>query len=330
MSTIPRAMGRYQIVRVLGSGATGTVYLAEDPMLARKVALKVITLAPDVDPGAKETYLARFSAEAKALARLDHPCIVQIYDAGEEQNNPWISFQLVDGESLESLIAKRGKLTVRRALLFALDIASALRHAHGSNIFHRDVKPANILIEPKTGMAKLTDFGIAQALWSKPVENGSMIGTPGYMSPEQIDGKEVDARSDIFSLGVVLYQMISGEQPFLRESLLATIDATCRGEYIPLQTFVPDVPKNVDAVVRRCLFVNPNMRIRSADELVDMATPLVPDENAHSRVNMLRSTSPAATAPKPSAFRTTVLGEIYSFVHTNVISRIVDSFMLPN
>lgn len=332
MSTIPRTIGRYQIVKLLGSGAMGKVYLAQDPTLSRKVALKVVALDPAMETKVRDAYLVRFSAEAKSLARLDHPCIVQIFDAGEEQNNPWISFQLVDGESLETVLSRRGKLSVRRALLFAIDIASALYHAHRRNIIHRDVKPANILIESKTGLAKLTDFGIAQASWSKSVEDGSMVGSPGYMSPEQIDGKEVDRKSDIFSLGIVLYQMLSGEQPFLRDSLLATIDSTCRGDYIPLQTLVPDLPKAIDAVVRQCLYADPEMRLGSAVELVAILERLVPDENAAvgKRAEMFSFASEACAKTTPVPSRTTVLGGIYSFLQTNVLSRIVASFTLPN
>jgi serine/threonine protein kinase len=330
MSVIPRTINRYQIVKLLGSGAMGKVYLAEDPMLNRKVALKVVSLDPAIESEVRNAYLTRFSAEAKALAILDHPCIVQIFDAGEEQDNPWISFQLVDGESLETILSRRGKLTIRRALLFAIDIASALQHAHGKKIIHRDVKPANILIEPRTGLAKLTDFGIAQASWSKSAENGSMVGSPGYMSPEQIDGEEADQRSDIFSLGVVLYQMLSGEQPFIRESLLATIDSTCRGDYTPLQSLVPDMPEALHYAVRRCLLADHKMRLGSAAELIDILERLVPDENAHERSGILSSTLPVNVATRPMAPRTTVFGEIYSFLHTNLISPIVESFTVPH
>jgi eukaryotic-like serine/threonine-protein kinase len=278
MSIFPSAIDRYKIVKLLGSGAMGNVYLAEDPTLGRMVALKVITIGNAVHPQVRDAYLSRFSAEAKALARLDHPCIVQIYDSGEERGKPWIAFQFVDGESLEAILSRRRNLTLRRALLFAIDIASALQHAHEWNIIHRDVKPGNILIDQKTGVAKLTDFGIAQAPWSKFVENGSMVGSPGYMSPEQIDGKEVDRRSDIFSLGSVLYRMLTGETPFLRATLPATIDATCRGDYLPLRDLVPDAPKALDAAIRRCLFANYKMRIASAAELIEILTPLIPEE----------------------------------------------------
>jgi eukaryotic-like serine/threonine-protein kinase len=330
MQDIPQTIGRYQILKLLGSGAMGKVYLAQDPTLGRRVALKVVALDPAVEAEVRDAYLVRFSAEAKSLARLDHPCIVQIFDAGEDQNKPWISFELVDGESLETVLSRRGKLSIRRALLFAIDIASALDHAHRRKIIHRDVKPANILVESRTGLAKLTDFGIAQASWSKSVEDGSMVGSPGYMSPEQIDGKEVDQRSDIFSLGVVLYQMLSGEQPFLRDSLMAIIDSTCRGDYVPLQTLVPAVPCALDAVVRRCLCADSAMRLCSAVELVAILERLVPDENAAvgKRAEVF-SFAPAAGTPAVAS-RTTIFGGIHSFLQTNVLSRIVASFTLPN
>jgi serine/threonine protein kinase len=271
---ITKTINRYTIVRLLGKGAMGMVYLAKDPTLERDVALKVVAIDPTVPLEAREAYLARFAAEAKVLARLEHPSIVQIYDTGEDNGEPWIAFQFVEGESLESILEKKRTLTLRRAMLFTMDIASALQHAHGWNIIHRDIKPGNILIEQKTGLAKLTDFGVAQAPWSASSDDGSMIGSPGYMSPEQIDGKIVDQRSDLFSLGILLYQMISGEHPFVRDTMAATINATCRGDYRPLGDLVPEIPKPLDAAIRRCLFVNIAMRMKSAAELVDVLRPL--------------------------------------------------------
>jgi len=274
----PEKIGRYIIEKPLGSGAMGKVYLANDPILGRTVAIKIVSIDPGIQTEARGDYLARFASEAKASARLNHPSIVQVYDAGEENNEPWIAFQLVEGETLEKILSQRLRLTVRRAVLFTIDIASALQQAHSWNIIHRDVKPANILVEQKTGIAMLADFGIAQAQWSAPVKDGTVIGSPGYMSPEQIDGKEVDQRSDLFSLGIVLYQMLSGENPFLRNTIGATMDATCRGIYKPLHEIVPELPRPVDAAVRRCLFANIKMRMRSAAELVDILRPLAPDE----------------------------------------------------
>jgi len=150
MSGIPSTIGRYRHMSLLGSGSMGKVYIAEDPTLDRTVALKVVEIDPTLQADVRDAYRSRFSAEAKALARLDHPNIVHIFDTGEENGKPWIAFQLCDGESLETMLSERIKLSVRRALLFTLDIASALQHAHDWNIIHRDVKPENILIDKKT------------------------------------------------------------------------------------------------------------------------------------------------------------------------------------
>jgi serine/threonine protein kinase len=314
MPEFPEKISRYLIVKPLGSGAMGRVYLADDPILGRRVALKVVAIDPRMQTGARGEYLARFAAEAKASARLNHPSIVQIFDAGEENGEPWIAFQLVEGETLEKILSQRGKLTMRRAVLFTIDIASALQHAHGWNIIHRDVKPANILVEPKSGIAMLADFGIAQARWAMPAEEGAALGSPGYMSPEQIDGKEVDQRSDLFSLGIVLYQMLSGEHPFLRPTLTATVDATCRGDYKPLADLVPGIPRPLDAAVRRCLFPNLKMRMRSAAELVDILRPLAPEEAG---ANAGRPRSPTtrvfveSRATAPGTGTTTIIARVF-------------------
>jgi serine/threonine protein kinase len=308
----PETIGRYRIVKLLGSGAMGRVYRAEDPRLGRSVALKVVAVDPRIQTGARGDFLARFTEEARASARLNHPSIVQVFDAGEENGEPWIAFQLVEGETLETILSRRGRLTMRRAVLFTADIASALQHAHGWNIIHRDVKPANILVEPKSGIAMLADFGIAQARWSTAPEDGAAVGSPGYMSPEQIDGKEVDQQSDLFSLGIVLYQMVSGKNPFLKSTIEATMNATCRGDYTPLRELAPDVPRPLDAAVRRCLFVNLKMRMRSAAELVDILRPLAPEGAAGdaggSRAPITRVfLESRATAPEAS----TVLGKFF-------------------
>lgn len=303
----PEIIGRYRIVKVLGTGAMGRVYRAEDPRLGRSVAVKVVAVDPRIQTGAREEYLSHFAAEARASARLNHPSIVQVFDAGEENGEPWIAFQLVEGETLETILDRRGRLTMRRAVLFTVDIASALQHAHAWNIIHRDVKPANILVEPKSGIAMLADFGIAQAHRSMAPEDGLAVGSPGYMSPEQIDGKEVDQQSDLFSLGIVLYQMVSGKNPFLKSTIEATMNATCRGDYTPLRELVPDVPKPLDAAVRRCLFVNLKMRMRSAAELVDILRPLAPEgstgdtEGSRSPITRVFLES-RATAPAASTF----------------------------
>jgi serine/threonine-protein kinase len=266
----PQQFGRYIIEAQLGKGAMGEVYLAHDPVLDRKIALKVINLDHNLDQQTREDFFARFSSEAKSSAKLNHPSIVSVYDAGEENNLPWIAFQFVEGETLEKLLARRGRLPIKRVVAFSLDIASALQHAHGWNIVHRDIKPANILIENRTGIAMLADFGIAKTPWTGGTQEGEALGSPGYMSPEQLEGSDLDERTDLFSLGVVIYQMISGKHPFIRDSLRATAFATCKGEYTALRDLVGDVPLSLDRVVRRCLFADRRMRVKSALDLIGM------------------------------------------------------------
>jgi serine/threonine protein kinase len=265
-----KKFGRYTVVRLLGEGAMGKVYLADDPVLERKVALKVISMDSMQDTALREDFLKRFSFEAKASAKLTHPSIVAVYDAGEEAGFPWIAFEFVQGETLESCINRKGRLQLGRAIAFARDIASALRHAHGWSIVHRDIKPANILIESSTGIAKLADFGIVKAPWAVMTHEENTLGSPGYMSPEQIDGADLDERADLFCLGVVIYQMITGMHPFLRDTMPATIFATCNDDFTPLRDIVCTTPPALDWAVRRCLASDRNKRIGSANELVEM------------------------------------------------------------
>jgi serine/threonine protein kinase len=261
--------GRYTVMRKIGEGAMGQVFIAHDPILERNVALKVIAINPILARASRAEYLERFHTEAKASAKLDHPSIVKVYDAGQQNEEPWIAFQLVEGESLEDLLKRRSQLSVRRVVAFAIDIASALQHAHGWNIVHRDIKPANILIEAKTGVAKLADFGIVKAPWAAETQEGNAVGSPGYMAPEQIEGGEVDHRADLFSFGVVLYQMLTGRHPFLRDTVATTAFATCKGEYRPISELVKNVPPILEKAVRRCLVPDARRRIGSADELLD-------------------------------------------------------------
>jgi serine/threonine protein kinase len=293
--------GRYTIVRKLGEGAMGKVFLAHDPSLERNVALKVISIDAMVDKATRDDYLRRFSFEAKASARLSHPSIVAVYDAGEENGVPWIAFEYVQGETLEDLITRHGRLPVGRALTFAHDIAAALQHAHGWSIIHRDIKPANILIEASTGIAKLADFGIVKAPWAVISHDENTLGSPGYMSPEQIDGVDLDERADLFCLGVVIYQMIAGSHPFLRDTMAATIFATCNNDFTPLRDIVEAVPPALDWAVRRCIASDRDKRIRSADELVEMLNKAGDPRPQDHRVPSLSGAKavPSALAPAP-------------------------------
>jgi hypothetical protein len=260
--------GRYVSVKLLGKGAMGRVYLATDPVLQRPVAVKVIAIEENLDDQTRSSFLERFNLEARASARLGHPSIVTVYDAGEQGGFPWIAFEFIEGESLEDLLLRENQLSNIQMKSILTDIASALQHAHSAGIVHRDVKPANILIEKKTGISKLSDFGVIKAPFSMVTQEGLTLGSPGYMSPEQIDGSGVDQRSDLFSLGIIYYQMLTGSHPFLRDTLQSTLYATLMGEYTPLRKLRPDIDNETESLVNKLLKVKKEERVGSAQEFL--------------------------------------------------------------
>src|ERR1700733_8092318 len=206
-------IGRYEILGELGRGAMGVVYQGRDPQIARLVAIKTIALLTD-DAEAEQEYRQRFFLEARAAGRLSHPGIVTIFDVGEEpeSHSPFIVMEYVAGQPLSKFISSPSKVPARRALRYAQQLAEALDYAHAQGVVHRDMKPANILIG-KDAHAKITDFGIAKMNVANITHAGHVVGTPAYMSPEQLEGAAVDGRSDLFSLGVILYTMLTGHRP---------------------------------------------------------------------------------------------------------------------
>lgn len=270
----PKKYGRYIVQKLIGEGAMGSVFLAQDPVLNRQVAIKVITMERQLDGRTRTEYLSRFALEARLSAQLNHQSIVPVYDAGEEGGVPWIAFQYVDGVTLDKIIKGNGKLSVPWAVRIALDVASALQAAHGMNVVHRDIKPANIIVDRHGGIAKLMDFGVAKVPWTSLTCEGNAMGSPGYMSPEQIEGFSIDERSDLFSLGVVLYEMVAGRHPFVRETVEATAFATVSGSYTPLCEVGKDVPRQVIDAVDRCLITSPDKRIRSAVQFIELLRSL--------------------------------------------------------
>jgi serine/threonine protein kinase len=280
----PSSFGRYKVEKLLGEGAMGRVFLAQDPVLDRPVAIKVIAIEKQPDPRTREEYLKRFNLEARASAKLNHPSIVAIFDAGEESGTPWIAFEYVEGNQLESLLSATKPLPVEKIVAIILDITAALHHAHGSSIIHRDIKPANILIDKRTQIAKLSDFGVVKAPWIALTQDGTAVGSPGYMSPEQLDGSGADERSDLFSLGIVLYQMLTGKHPFLRDSIPATIYATLHSRYEPVTALRPDAPGYLTAITDRLLMHEPAKRFQSAAVLLhELRTGSRPPAPANTR-----------------------------------------------
>ncbi|HTR99386.1 MAG TPA: protein kinase [Bacteroidota bacterium] len=256
---------KYEIVAELGHGGNATVFQAIQKNLDRKIALKVLLPGFVNDPG----YLERFHLEARAIARLRHPNIVTIYDEGLMDGVHFIAMEFLDGKDLHHLVKEKGRLDVQEAVVMAKCIAAALDYAHSYGIVHRDVKSSNIIMT-STRTAVLTDFGIAQ---SGPVpvhtKSGSLLGTPEFMSPEQAGGKPVDARTDFYSLGVVLYHTLSGHYPFQGDSPITTIHKILYERPSPLERFV-QLPPEIEYIVERCLERDPAKRIGNGRELIDL------------------------------------------------------------
>ena len=249
---MPSQVSHYRIDAEIGRGGMGVVYSAHDTRLGRSVAIKMLPADATADADRNR----RFIHEARAASALNHPHIVTIHEIDEDNGRTFIAMELVDGVGLDTLIA-RGPMPTAQALEYASQVASALAMAHENGIVHRDIKPANILIT-RDGRVKVLDFGLAKlvergqakdTMTGLDTQPGLIMGTAAYMSPEQAEGRPVDARSDIFSLGAVLYEMLSGRRPFVANSDLGLITAILRDEPPPLQTAGADVPANVQGIV---------------------------------------------------------------------------------
>jgi eukaryotic-like serine/threonine-protein kinase len=253
--------GRYEIIAELGRGAMGVVYKARDPKIDRLVAVKTISLSNQAAEEERE-YRDRFFHEAQAAGRLLHPGIVTIFDTGEEPENhvAYIVMEYVAGQSLERLLAEEAKkLPLHTALLLAAELAEALDHAHAQGVIHRDMKPANILVT-HDGHAKIADFGIAKMNLAQLTLPGRVLGTPAYMSPEQLEGEPVDARSDLFSLGAILYRMVTGYGPFQGNSATTVCFKVANREPLRATALNSELPPECDAVIARAMAKDPAQR----------------------------------------------------------------------
>ncbi|MHB8792991.1 MAG: Stk1 family PASTA domain-containing Ser/Thr kinase [Thermoleophilia bacterium] len=291
---------RYEIIRRLGSGGMADVYLARDTQLGRQVAIKVLYKRYARD----EEFVARFRREAQSAAALNHPHIVSIYDRGEAEDSYYIAMEYLEGRSLKDVINEEGPLEPARSIDYAEQMLRALQFAHENNVIHRDIKPHNIVINDR-GQLKVTDFGIARAGSSPSVtETGSIIGTAQYLSPEQAKGKAVEQSSDLYSLGIVLYEMLTGRVPFEGENPVAIALKHLSDEPVPPQALVPDIPDNLNAVVMRALAKDPRDRYPGAEEfLADLercrqdlpvVAPLPADDTA--RTSVISAAAVAAAA----------------------------------
>src|SRR5437868_6587910 len=254
--------GRYRIMRKLGSGGMANVYLAEDQELGRRVAIKILN---DRHAG-DEQFIERFRREAKNAAALSHPNIVSIYDRGEAEGTYYIAMEYLDGRSLKELIVSRGPAPVNVAIDYVRQILAALRFAHRHGIVHRDIKPHNVLVDAE-GRLKVTDFGIARAGVSQMTEAGSIIGTAQYLSPEQAKGAPVDQTSDLYSVGVVLYELLTGVVPFSGDTPVEIAMKHLSTLPVPPSEKRGAIPRDLDLTVLRALAKDPAERYQSAEEM---------------------------------------------------------------
>ncbi|HEX5092817.1 MAG TPA: serine/threonine-protein kinase [Burkholderiales bacterium] len=258
-------LGRFEVLAEIGRGAMGIVYKAKDPMLERIVAIKTINMGMDRD-GA-EMYEKRFYQEARAAGGLNHPNIVTVYDIGKTETECYMAMEYIEGAELRSLLLPGRPLPVARCLSIAAQVAEGLAYAHERGVVHRDIKPANIMV-PESGAVKITDFGIARMRTSAvQTQTGMMMGSPKYMSPEQVIGKRADHRADIFSLGVILYEMLTGAAPFTGESVNAVMYQIVNFVPPAPSAINPATPAPLDGIVARMLSKSLDERYQSAAEI---------------------------------------------------------------
>jgi serine/threonine-protein kinase len=260
-------LGRYEVIKELGKGAMGTVFLGRDPKINRMVAIKTLRFEDeDLDPEDKKALRERFFREAESAGRLNHPNIVSIYDAGEDQDINYIAMELLDGYDLKKWCEKGNLRPVAEVLETVAKVAEALDYAHEQGVVHRDIKPANIMML-KSGVAKITDFGIARITDQSKTATGTVLGTPSYMSPEQLAGKKVDGRSDLFSLGVCLYEFLTGEKPFTGESVATLVYQISTQPHPSPKEYNKNVPDLVLPILDKALMKDPAQRYQRGREM---------------------------------------------------------------
>ncbi len=262
-ATSQMKLGRYQIHGEIGKGAMGVVYRARDPMINREVALKAIPLADEFEGAELEDARSKFFREAEMAGRLSHPHIVTIYDAGEDHGVAYIAMELLRGHHLVEHTTEDKLLPPAIAIELMARIADALHYAHQNQVVHRDIKPANIMFDAPSGELKITDFGIARLTDSNRTRTGVVLGTPSFMSPEQLQGRVVTGSSDLFSLAVTLYQLLTAQLPFRADSMPGLMLKIAQEPHVPARLVNPALPAGVDAFLDRALAKQPADRYPS-------------------------------------------------------------------
>jgi serine/threonine-protein kinase len=260
-------LGRYQIDRELGRGAMGMVYLGHDPKIGRTVAIKTMSLAQEFEGDKLADVKARFFREAETAGRLNHPNIVTIYDVGEDQELSYIAMDYLKGDNLLAWSKSDNLLPPKVVLELMVQVAEALDYAHSQKVVHRDIKPANIIYDQETGVLKVTDFGVACVTDTSKTKTGTILGSPSYMSPEQLAGQKVDGRSDLFSLGITLYQLLSGELPFIADSLASLMYKIANEKHPDIRMFRPDLPACVSQILNKALQKKAEDRFQSGAQM---------------------------------------------------------------
>ncbi len=262
-------LGRYELVKELGRGAMGVVYLGKDAKIGRQVAIKTLALSDEFDGEALKDVHDRFFREAETAGRLNHTNIVTIYDVGEDQGLAYIAMDFLQGDSLQKYTTSPNLLPMGEVIAIGIKVAEALDYAHKHHVVHRDIKPANIMYEQTSGRVKITDFGIAALTDMSKTKTGTILGSPLYMSPEQVSGNKLDGRSDLYSLGVTVYQLLRGELPFEAPSLTGLMFKIANEQHPDVTFLRPDIPATVKVVVDRALQKDPDQRFQSGMEMAN-------------------------------------------------------------
>jgi serine/threonine-protein kinase len=318
MPTVTKA-GRYEIVGELGRGAMGVVYKAMDPVIGRTVAVKTIRLSEEGTGLSRPELLTRFQTEARAAGLLTHPNIVVVFDAGEEDGLYYITMELVEGKSLQALLDGGHAFPLPRTLRIMEQTCSALQFAHERNVVHRDIKPANLMLTADDTV-KVTDFGTAKILQFGTVQQTAhVMGTPSYMSPEQVKGRAVDGRSDIFSLGVMLYEMVTGEKPFPGQSITTVIYKIVNEEPVPPRQINPSIHPGISAIVMKALVKDPDQRYQNCREMLEDLRnyrSLAPSGGSPQSTMVMGGGSPAVTLISGNATGRGFTGEDQTVIAT--------------
>ena len=261
----PLHLGPYAVLRRIGGGAMGALYLARDTRSGHERAVKTVALGAAGEAAAE--LRARFERESEAARRLRHPGIVTVFDRGEEQGQVWLAMEYLGGHDLTRHVTESGRLPLAQVIDIGLQLAQALAHAHAQGVVHRDIKPANVVLDPTTGRVTLTDFGVARVADALRTQTGRLLGTPAYMSPEQIAGLAVDGRADLYALGVLLYHLLCARLPYEAQTLGALMNRIATQRAPDLRDLRPDAPEALAAIVAQLLAKRPEARPADADAL---------------------------------------------------------------